>query len=69
MRPQPFDSDVPPEKAGSHLAMIEGGEHADRAHDMPILLDQTGVGIETAGDIFNEAPVQHVRSSGELRYS
>ena len=47
MRPQPFDSDVPPEKAGFTVAMIEGGEHADRAHDMPVLLDQTGVGIES----------------------
>ena len=57
------------EKAGFTVAMIEGGEHADRAHDVPVLLDQTGVGIEAAGDIFNEAPVQHVRSSGEPRCS
>jgi hypothetical protein len=28
-----------------HFAMIEAGEHAERAHDVPILLDQTGVGI------------------------
>jgi hypothetical protein len=30
---------------------------------VPILLDQTGVRAEIARNIFNEAPVQHVRNS------
>ena len=49
--------------------MIEGGQHADGARDVPVLLDQTGVGSETAGDILNEAPVQHVHNSGGSRCS
>jgi hypothetical protein len=47
--------------------MIEAGENAERARDVPVLLDHTGVGPETAGNVFNEEPVQHVRSPEEIR--
>ena len=67
IRPQPFDSDVPPPKAGTRCAVIEAGEHADRARDVPILLDQSRVRRSRAATSFNEAPVQHVRNSEEHR--
>jgi len=54
----------PAGKHRAHLAMIKLGEYTDGANDMPVLFDQScAAWPQPVGDIFNEAPVQHARSS------
>src|SRR6266487_1885956 len=54
----------------SHSAQhVHQSDDGKRAHDMPVLFDQTLVGREGTRNLLNQLLVKHVRNSGRCCYS